>query len=51
MVCLEGGVIREQHSVLELLNSAILLVSAQIMTCDTEWRAVNRNLAEAEVSE
>ena len=40
-----------QHAVSELLYSAILLVCAWIMACDNEWREVNRNLAEAVVSE
>ena len=35
-----------QHAV---LCSDILLVCAQMMACDTEWRAVNRNIAEAVV--
>ena len=33
-----------QHAVLEFLYSAIFLVCEKIMTCDTEWRAFDRNL-------
>ena len=40
-----------QHAVSELLYSAILLVCARIMACDTEWRSVDRNLVEAVVSD
>ena len=39
-----------QHAVSELLYSAILLAWAQMMACDTECRAVNRNIAEAVLS-
>ena len=39
------------HSVSELFYSAILLGRAQIMTCDTDWRSVDRNLVEAVVSD
>ena len=40
-----------QHAVSELLYSDILLVWVWMTACDTEWRAVDRNLAEAVVSE
>ena len=39
-----------QNAVSELLYSDILLVWERMMACDTEWRAVDRNLAEALVS-
>ena len=41
----------EEHAVSELLYSAVLLVCAQMMACDTEWRAVDRNLADDVVSD
>ena len=34
-----------------LFYTAILLVCAQIIACDTEWRAVNRNQADVELSD
>ena len=40
-----------QHDVSDLLYSAILLVWERMMAYDTEWRAVDRNLAEAAVSD
>ena len=40
-----------QNAVSELLYSAILVVLARMMACDTEWRTVDRNLAEADVSD
>ena len=39
-----------KNAVSELLYSDILLVWERMMACDTEWRAVDRNLAEALVS-
>ena len=38
-----------QHAVLEFLCSDILLVCAQMLACDTECRAVDRNIVEAVV--
>ena len=40
-----------RHAIIELFYSAILLGRAHIMTCDTDWRSVDRNLAEAVVSD
>ena len=38
------------HTVSELLYRAILLVWSRMMAGDTEWREVNKNLAEAAFS-
>ena len=35
-----------QHAVSELLYIDILLVCAQMIACNTEWRSFNRNLSE-----
>ena len=60
MVCFEGGVIREHvferagvytACCIELLYRAILLVWAWMMACDTEWKAVDKNLEEDVVSD
>ena len=37
------------HAVSEFLYSAIFLMCAQMMACDNDWSAVDRNLAEAVV--
>ena len=40
-----------QHTVSVLLYRAILSVCALVISWETEWRAVDRNLAEAVVSD
>ena len=40
-----------QHAVFVLLYRAILSVCARVVGWETEWREVDRNLAEAVVSE
>ena len=45
-----GALYSAQNSVSELLYSSILVVWSRMMACDTDCRAVDRNLAEAVVS-
>ena len=41
----------EHHYVSDLLYRAIFSVWARIMVCDTAWRAVDKNIVEAVVSD